>query len=198
MSVNAETAASPSQAPYKPAPAPNPVRRPAFIVVALALVLFFYGLIADRSTPYTSQATVQAYGVKVAPEVAGKVIEVGVGDNARLAAGNVSLRVDMEPYRLAVERAEAELETAGQSVGSSTATVAAAEASRVTAIAERQNVRKQSAWILELAMCCGGSAPVETGACCIQDVAAKNAGLAGCGCLSSAETNAVKEAEPTE
>ena len=141
---------APSEAPRKAAPAANPVRRPALIVVAIALVLFLYGLIADRSTPYTSQATVQAYVVKIAPEVAGKVIELGVGDNARVAAGDVLLRIDPEPYRLAVERAEAQLETAGQSVGSSTAGVAAAEASLATAIAERQNVREQSARVLEL------------------------------------------------
>ena len=93
------------------------MRRPALVVVAIALVLFLYGLIADRLTPYTSQATVQAYVVKIAPEVAGKVIELGVGDNARVAAGDVLLRIDPEPYRLAVERAEAQLEAAGQSVG---------------------------------------------------------------------------------
>jgi multidrug resistance efflux pump len=151
MSDNAEAAASCSEAPRKPGRAPNPVRRPALIVTAIALVLFLYGLIADRSTPYTSQATVQAYVVKIAPEVAGKVIEVGVGDNARVTAADVLLRVDTEPYRLAVERAGAQLKTAGQSVGSSTAAVAAAEASHITAIAERENVRKQSARILELA-----------------------------------------------
>jgi multidrug resistance efflux pump len=151
MYVNAEAAASSSEAPHKPAPTPNPMRRPAFIVVAIALGLLLYGLIADRSTPYTSQATVQAYVVKIAPEVAGKVTEIGVGDNARVAAGDVLLRIDPEQYRLAVERAEAQLETAGQSVGSSTAAVAAAEANRVTAIAELENVRKQTARILELA-----------------------------------------------
>jgi hypothetical protein len=53
--------------------------------------------------------------------------------------------------------------------------------------------------VLEVSeMCCGGPAPAETGACCIQDVEAKSARFAGCGCPSSAETNAIKEAEPTE
>jgi multidrug resistance efflux pump len=132
-------------------PARDPVRRPVLIVVAVALVLFVYGLIADRSTPYSSQATVQAYVVKIAPEVAGKVVEVGIGDNARVAAGDVLLRLEPDAYRLAVQRAEAQLGNAGQSVGSSTAAVAAAEANYVTAIAEQQNVLQQSARILELA-----------------------------------------------
>jgi multidrug resistance efflux pump len=134
----------------RPRPPANPVRRPVLIILVIALVLFIYGLLADRSTPYTSQATVQAYVVKIAPEVAGKVTEVAIGDNARVAAGDVLLRIDREPYRLAVERAEAQLEMAGQSVGSSTAAVAAAEANRATAMAERENVRRQSARIFEL------------------------------------------------
>jgi multidrug resistance efflux pump len=133
-----------------PRPPANAVRRPVLIILVIALVLFIYGLLADRSTPYTSQATVQAYIVKIAPEVAGKVTEVAVGDNARVAAGDVLLQIDREPYRLAVERAAAQLEMAGQSVGSSTATVAAAEANRATAMAERENVRRQSARIFEL------------------------------------------------
>jgi multidrug resistance efflux pump len=147
MSVDATAPASETR--HKPAP--NPMRQPALIVVAIALVLFVYGLIADRSTPYTAQATVQEYVVKIAPDVAGRVIEIDVGDNARVAAGDVLFRLDPDLYRLAVERAEAQLGVAGQSVGSSTATIAAAEASRVSAIAEIQSVRKQSARIFELA-----------------------------------------------
>jgi multidrug resistance efflux pump len=149
MSAESDAPAPAAEEP-KPASAANPVRRPALVVVAIALLLFFYGLIADRLTPYTSQATVQAYVIKIAPEVAGKVIELGVGDNARVAAGDVLLRVDLEPYRLAVERAEAQLEAAGQSVGSSTAGVAAAEANLATAVAEHRNAREQSARVLEL------------------------------------------------
>ena len=141
---------APSEEPRKPAPPANPMRRPALIVVAIAAVFFVYGLIADRLTPYTSQATVQAYVVKIAPEIGGKVSELGVGDNARVAPGDVLLRIDPEPYRIAVERAEAQLEVAGQSVGSSTAGVVAAEASVANAIAERQNIREQAGRVLVL------------------------------------------------
>jgi len=37
--------------------------------------------------------------------------------------------------------------------------------------------------------CCGGPAPIETGACCAADLAAKEAGRSSCGCSST--TNAV-------
>jgi multidrug resistance efflux pump len=48
----------------------DPVRRWTLIVLGLIVVLFLYSLIADRLTPYTSQATVQAFVVRMAPEVA--------------------------------------------------------------------------------------------------------------------------------
>ena len=62
----------------------DPVRRWTLIVLGLIVVLFLYSLIADRLTPYTSQATVQAFVVRMAPEVAGRVIEVNVIDNQRV------------------------------------------------------------------------------------------------------------------
>ena len=65
----------------------DPVRRWTLIVLGLIVVLFIYSLIADRFTPYTSQATVQAFIVRVAPEVAGRVFEVNVIDNQKVKAG---------------------------------------------------------------------------------------------------------------
>ena len=50
----------------------DPVRRWTLIVLGLIVILFLYSIIADRLTPYTSQATVQAFVVRMAPEVAGR------------------------------------------------------------------------------------------------------------------------------
>ena len=60
-------------------------RRWIWIVVVLCVLIFAYNLIADRLTPYTSQATVQAYVVGIAPEIAGNIIAVQVKDNQRVA-----------------------------------------------------------------------------------------------------------------
>jgi multidrug resistance efflux pump len=128
----------------------NPVRRVTLTVLLIGAVYFAYSIVADRATPYTSQATVQAYLVRVAPEVSGNIIELGVTDNAVVTAGAVLFRIDPEQYRLAVESAEAQLEAAGQSVGSSTAAVAAAQANLAKAIAERENAREQTARVFEL------------------------------------------------
>ena len=80
----------------------DPVRRWTLIVLGLIVVLFLYSLIADRLTPYTSQATVQAFVVRMAPEVAGRVIEVNVIDNQRVKGGDALFGIDPEPFAIAL------------------------------------------------------------------------------------------------
>lgn len=129
---------------------PNPVGRLTLAVLSLCVVIFVYGLFADRLAPYTPQAVVQAYVVGIAPEVAGRVVEVDVEDNQRVAAGQRLFRIDSEPYRIAVEQAEAKLAAVGQSVGASTASVATAEAALAEANARAVNVREQARRVFEL------------------------------------------------
>jgi multidrug resistance efflux pump len=131
-------------------PAKNPVRRVTLAVVALGAVLFAYGIAGDRETPYTAQGLVQAYLVRIAPEVAGKVTEVGVRTDQRVNAGTVLFRIDPDAYALAVRRAEAKLEAAGQSIGASTAAVASAQAKLADAVSKRENAREQTGRIFEL------------------------------------------------
>ena len=87
----------------------DPVRRWTLITLGLIVVLFLYSIIADRMTPYTSQAVVQAFVVRVAPEVSGRVLEVGVTDNQKVNAGELLFRIDPEPYQIALKGAEAEV-----------------------------------------------------------------------------------------
>jgi multidrug resistance efflux pump len=113
-----------------PARAPtDPVRKWTLIVLGACVVLFFWYLRADRVTPYTSQARVHALVVPVAPEVSGTVAEVFVTNNETVTAGQELFRIDPNRYQLAVETAEANLQSARQATGASTANVAAAEAS---------------------------------------------------------------------
>ena len=126
----------------------DPVRRWTLIVLGLIVVLVSYSLIADRLTPYTSQATVQAFVVRVAPEVAGRVIDAKVVDNQKVKAGDVLFRIDPQPFELALQQAEAKLAGVGQSIGASTAGVSSAQERLVTAQAKRDNTREQVARIL--------------------------------------------------
>lgn len=60
----------------------------------------------------TENAYVKADIVQIAPEVAGRVLEVAVRDHSRVAAGELLLRLDPRPFQLALDKAEAELDTA--------------------------------------------------------------------------------------
>ena len=128
----------------------DPVRRWTLIVLGLIVILFLYSLIADRLTPYTSQATVQAFVVRMAPEVAGRVIEVNVADNQRVKGGDVLFRIDPQPYTIALQQAEAKLAGVGQSIGASTAAVTSAQERLIEAEASRDNVREQASRVLQL------------------------------------------------
>lgn len=129
--------------PAAAAPPRNPLRRIALTVIVLALALFALSVFMERRTPSTSQAHVQAYVVGIAAEVTGRVVEVGITDNARVEAGQLLFRIDPQRYELAVSEAEAALASAGQSIGASTATVDAAQAKLVQIRADRDNLRDQ-------------------------------------------------------
>jgi multidrug resistance efflux pump len=111
----------------------DPVRRWTLIVLAMCGVLMVYYIVADRVTPYTTQARVNALVVPIAPEVSGTVTEVAVTSNQLVEAGNLLFRVDPERYTLAVETAKANLQSARQATGASTANIDAAEAQVVSA-----------------------------------------------------------------
>lgn len=130
--------------PPAPIPTRNPLRRTAFIVVVLAAGLFALSVVMERLTPSSSQATVQAYVVRMASEVSGRVIEVGVTDNALVVAKTMLFRIDPRPYEIAVAEAEARLERIGQTIGASTQAVESAQARVVQLQAERVNMRAQA------------------------------------------------------
>ncbi|MGB5276930.1 MAG: HlyD family secretion protein [Gammaproteobacteria bacterium] len=110
-------------------PGMDPVRRWTFIVLAICFVLLIWYLRADRVTPYTSQARLNALVVPIASEVSGTLTEVFVDNNQQVAAGQELFQVDIKNYQLAVQTAEANLASARQSVGAAQANVEAAEAS---------------------------------------------------------------------
>jgi multidrug resistance efflux pump len=113
----------------KAAPAAkDPVRKWTFIILGLCIVLTALYLVADRQTPFTSQARVHAFVVPIAPQVAGNVISVEVQNNDEVTAGQVLVRIDPTDYELAVASAEATLQVVQQSLDAGVAGVEAAEA----------------------------------------------------------------------
>ena len=107
----------------------DPVRRWTLILLVVCAVLLTWYLRADRVTPYTSQARVNALVVPIASQVSGILTEVFVNNNQAVTAGQKLFQLDIENSRLAVQTAEANLTSARRAVGAAKANVAAAEAS---------------------------------------------------------------------
>ena len=139
-----------SPAPPAAADSANPLRRVALIVVAVTILLFALSIVMERFTPLSSQAVVQAYVIRMAPEVAGRVVGVDVADNTRVDARQVLFRIDPRPFELAVAEAQAQVEQIGQTLGASTAAVESAQARVVKETAEFENVHTQTGRVLEL------------------------------------------------
>ncbi len=111
------------------------VARGGIGLLVLLLASLGWYLLADRFTPYTSQARVEGYVVGVAPKVAGIITEVAVENNARVSAGQVLFSIDQDQYGLALQRAQSELANAVKQVEAGNASVEAARAKLRAALA---------------------------------------------------------------
>ena len=107
---------------------PDPARRLTLIVVGVIAVLFVWYVAADRYAPWTDEGRVQGYIVPIVAEVSGRVLEIKVDHDQLVKTGEALLHIDPRNYEIAVRRAQAALETAGQQVGASAAGVKSAAA----------------------------------------------------------------------
>jgi multidrug resistance efflux pump len=120
-------------------------------LLALFLLALLLHTLFDRLTPYTSEATLQAPVVGVAPNVSGTIISVSVRDNQSVHAGEPLFRIDPLRFEAALKQAEANLSDAVQRVGASTAALSGAAAKVSDANANLTNERAQTGRILLLA-----------------------------------------------
>jgi len=79
-------------------------------VLGVVVALFFY--LTGGRYEGTDDAYVQTASVAVSSNVAGRVQELDVHDNQPVHKGDVLFRLDDEPFRIAVEEAEAQLASA--------------------------------------------------------------------------------------
>jgi multidrug resistance efflux pump len=123
-----EPAPTPPPAATPPAPSGKGTKIGAIILLSLivgSLVLYF---IADRVTPSTTQARIQAFIVPVAAEIAGKVSDVKVRNNDQVEAGTVMFVIDKGPYEIALQKSKSDYETVRRTVNASVEAVGSAEA----------------------------------------------------------------------
>lgn len=71
----------------------------------------------------TDNAYVQQDKVSIASDVAGRIVEVAVKENQPVKAGDLLFRIDPEPYRIALEQANAAIANAQVQVGTLQASV---------------------------------------------------------------------------
>ena len=122
----------------------RPVKK-GLIGVALAIVLSLtWYLLADRFTPFTSQARIEGFVVGVAPQVAGTVTRMMVTNNQEVEKDQPLFEVDPSQYRIALDKARSDLENAGRQVGAGSAAVAAARANLIAARANEEKNRKEA------------------------------------------------------
>ena len=103
-------------------------RRGAILVVGLIVASLAWYFVADRLTPYTSQARVQAFVVPVAAEVSGTVLKVHIKNDDEVRAGQPLFDLDQAQYRIALQRSRSDFESVRRSVNASAAAVIAARA----------------------------------------------------------------------
>jgi multidrug efflux system membrane fusion protein len=78
-------------------------------IVALAVALALYALHESNTHPTSSDSSIDADVVHVAAEVGGRIIELPVVENMRVAEGSLLFQIDPLPYRLTLDQAAADL-----------------------------------------------------------------------------------------
>jgi membrane fusion protein (multidrug efflux system) len=103
------------------------------VVVLVALVVFGIPWVeAMLNTVSTDDAYVNGHVTFVAPRVAGQISRVLVDDNNRVHKGDVLAELDKEPYRVAVAKKQAAVDTANADLQAATAAARAIEAEAVS------------------------------------------------------------------
>ncbi|MCR3901573.1 HlyD family secretion protein [Aeromonas hydrophila] len=119
-------------------------RRATLGLLVLILLLLIWYLLADRLTPYSSQARVQAFVVPVAAEVSGQIKQVYVRDNQDVEAGAPLFEIDAEPYDIALAKARSDYQTVLSGVRANSEGVKAAEAALMAMRAAYDNAAKDA------------------------------------------------------
>jgi RND family efflux transporter MFP subunit len=88
---------------------------PVLITLAMVGLAVVFGRAlwdAYMGAPWTRDGTVRVYVVTMAPEVAGRIVELPVTDNMFVHKGDLLMRIDPRDYKIAVIRTEAAVKQA--------------------------------------------------------------------------------------
>jgi multidrug resistance efflux pump len=82
------------------------------VAVAVAAVAGWQAWQYYMGAPWTRDGTVRAYVVKIAPEVAGQIVQLPIADNQFVHKGDLLMLIDPRNYSVAVRQAQAAVEQA--------------------------------------------------------------------------------------
>jgi membrane fusion protein (multidrug efflux system) len=105
----AAIAAAPTPEKAPRSPRRRSVRWALFALLPLVLIAGAYWYVTGGQVMSTDDAYVEADKVGISTDVSGIVKEIDVSDNQEVAAGQVLFRMDELPFRLALDRAEAQV-----------------------------------------------------------------------------------------
>jgi multidrug efflux system membrane fusion protein len=89
----------------------------SLVIIVAAAAAALYALHESNIHPTTSDSSLDADVVHIAAAVGGRILELPVEENARVAKGDLLFQIDPYPYRLAVEQSGAELAVATSNAG---------------------------------------------------------------------------------
>ncbi|EYD74788.1 Membrane fusion component of tripartite multidrug resistance system [Rubellimicrobium mesophilum DSM 19309] len=155
--IEAVPSAQPSPDAPASAPQPDEARKPSrwrrrvlmFSVPVLLAAGGGYAWLTGGRYVTTDNAYVQQPLVPVSSDVAGRIVEVDVAENQQVEAGQAMFRLDPEPYRIALEEADAALAQARLSVAQlrsaySTAQARLGAAQAIEEVRQRELERQES------------------------------------------------------
>ena len=118
------------------------------LLVALGFGIHYWRL--SQLYVSTDNAYLNADRIEMAAQVSGPVIRIWVQDQQAVRRGDLLLEIDPQPYQLAVDAAEAQLELSYQSSSQDRAAVAAARATVEQRTAELRNAQSTEQRAIEL------------------------------------------------
>ncbi len=128
------------------------IRIVLMVILAIAAVVAYYFYYEYTSThPSTDDAYVNTDIARIAPQVSGPVLQVHVDDHQFVNAGAVLFEIDPTLYKVAVEAARAQFDSAVQATDAGSASVRAAGAAVRQRQAALDNAQNELTRLRELA-----------------------------------------------
>lgn len=114
-----------------------------FSLMAIAALSFLYYLVADLHMPVSPEARLTYRVTQVAPDVSGRVVDVRVQNNQRVAKGEILFLIDPDTYRTAARDADLQVEQALQDNAQLEATISAASAEVQRAQTQKDDTERE-------------------------------------------------------